>query len=215
MTPVKLSIPHVKQMSKKTSKAVAQATLKYWREIAREEDLGTLYVKTLKVVETANGYMIKSSAPWSHAVEHGYPPFDMKKSLGRGKSDRYSKRYHVWYRIVPIRHYVRRRSQEARHWRYQMSDEIYQHVKRFGLVTGDDTKPSPVTPGLNDPAKVGIFERLQRGYTKKGGVGYYTFRTMSQRQGKKWIHPGFPGLEQLPRVKAFAQELSREVLKKH
>ncbi len=215
--PIGLSIPNVKQMTNKQAYAAAKATLAYWKAYAKDYEGGPSYTKTLHVVKTPNGYMIKSNAPWSNAIEKGFGPFDMKKSLGTGLHDRYSKRYRVWYRIVPFRHYVRRRVQEAIHWRQQMPDEIYQEVKRTGILNREDDVYSPkrVAPTLNDPPVTGMYTRLQRGRTPKGKTGYYTFRTMSQRsRAASWWHPGYVGAEMMPDIRREAARIAKEILNK-
>jgi len=217
IVPVILSVVPSASKLRETATTLGAAAQSEWYRLAKSELRSSTkdYIDGIQdPVLKRGGKVVEISleGPLPNMIEHGWPGGDQRAFLAHmgAKNAKLSKEG-FYYNHIPFRHGSP--GTGGRNVGKPMNKRVYEVVKNFGAKDRLDHKK------MVDPAVAKIIRTKVHRWNSTGRYqgmvqrgGYMTFRTVSEKNPKGWIHPGIRARRLAPKVMNFIAETANALI---
>lgn len=218
VTRVVLGTVPSKAKLRQIARQLADAARGEWMRLAQEEMRSTSadYIDGLSDPKPLKGglaYDIKLEGALPNMLEKGWPGGDLRETLAHSGAPRAKlSNEGFWYNTIPFRHGTP--GTGGRNVGKPMSKKVYSVASQLKPRERLDHRK------VADPAVAKIIRRKMakhhavgryQGMQRTGG-GYFTFRTISEKVPRGWIHPGIRARRLAGKVQKFTGELAKHLI---
>lgn len=197
---------------------LADAARGEWIRLAQQELRSTSrdYIAAIGEPEPKKGglsFDIKLEGALPNMLEKGWPGGDLRETIAHSGAPRAKlSKEGFWYSHIPFRHGTP--GTRGRNVGKPMNKKVYSVAQQLGPRERLDHRkvvdPSVAKIIRRKMAKHHAVGRYQ-GMQKTGG-GYFTFRTISEKVPRGWIHPGIRARRLAGKVQKFTGELAKHLI---